>query len=429
MKEVVESDATASTSSQFECNAMPIGMPAAETGGRKPVVLVLADYYLPGYKGGGTIRSLANLVERLGGEFEFHLITRDRDLGASEGYPGIEVDRWQKVGGATVYYAAPASLGPARLVSLIRSLNYEKLYLNSFFSPKLSIIPLILLALGAIRKTPVVIAPRGEFAPGALELKKFKKLCYMAFANLAGLYRHVTWQATSKHEEQDIKSRMGTGSRVLTVGNLSAPPPGASSGRSPGKAPGRLSIVFLSRIARNKNLLGALSSLRGAKGTMTFHIYGPREDEAYWAECAGVIAGLPPNVTVIYEGPVDNRKVPEVLAGHDLFFLPSMGENFGHAIAEALRSGVPALISDRTPWNDLEEFQAGWSIPVERQDRFLQVLEGAAAWSSDEWLIWSAGARRFASERMDGGDAMDLTRRMLLDGLDVPSRDRLGSGD
>ena len=35
------------------------------------------------------------------------------------------------------------------------------------------------------------------------------------------------------------------------------------------------------------------------------------------------------------------------------FLLPTGGENFGHAIFEALSCGVPALISDRTPWRDL----------------------------------------------------------------------------
>lgn len=34
-------------------------------------ILTLADYYLPGYKAGGPIRTLANMVDMLGDEFKF----------------------------------------------------------------------------------------------------------------------------------------------------------------------------------------------------------------------------------------------------------------------------------------------------------------------------------------------------------------------
>ena len=40
-------------------------------GDRKKQVLILAGCYLPGIKGGGPIRTIANLVEVLGDEFEF----------------------------------------------------------------------------------------------------------------------------------------------------------------------------------------------------------------------------------------------------------------------------------------------------------------------------------------------------------------------
>ena len=58
----------------------------------KPVILTPAGYYLPGYKAGGPITTLANMVERLGEEFSFRIATRDRDLGDTKPYSGIGED-------------------------------------------------------------------------------------------------------------------------------------------------------------------------------------------------------------------------------------------------------------------------------------------------------------------------------------------------
>src|SRR5690349_17506499 len=65
-----------------------------ETGPR-PVVLVPCDYYLPGYKAGGPIRTVSALVERLSDEFQFAVVTRDRDLDESAPLSGIEPNVWK----------------------------------------------------------------------------------------------------------------------------------------------------------------------------------------------------------------------------------------------------------------------------------------------------------------------------------------------
>ncbi|MNY40193.1 hypothetical protein D3C86_1749200 [compost metagenome] len=53
--------------------------------------------------------------------------------------------------------------------------------------------------------------------------------------------------------------------------------------------------------------------------------------------------------------------------------MPTHGENYGHAIAEALSAGTPVLISDATPWRGLQQEGVGWDIPLG---------EGAAAFAS-----------------------------------------------
>ena len=39
-------------------------MQTTKLNGPKPIILIICNYYLPGYKGGGGLRTLVNMVER-----------------------------------------------------------------------------------------------------------------------------------------------------------------------------------------------------------------------------------------------------------------------------------------------------------------------------------------------------------------------------
>lgn len=68
----------------------------------KPIILTFVGYYLPGYKAGGPICTLAKTVDSLGDEFQFKIVTTDRDSGDEKPYPGIRIDGWNSVGKADV---------------------------------------------------------------------------------------------------------------------------------------------------------------------------------------------------------------------------------------------------------------------------------------------------------------------------------------
>ena len=151
----------------------PVVPDRAQTGtGAK--ILILTDYYLPGYKGGGPMRTLSNIVDRLGGEYRFRVVTRDRDLGETEPYQGILADSWSPVGKAEVCYLSPRALSLRRLRTLFRDTEHDAVYLNSFFSPAFTIQPLLLRRLGLILGVPFILAPRGEFSQSAV-VQEFEK--------------------------------------------------------------------------------------------------------------------------------------------------------------------------------------------------------------------------------------------------------------
>jgi len=58
-------------------------------------------------------------------------------------------------------------------------------------------------------------------------------------------------------------------------------------------------------------------------------------------------------VRVSYCGVVRPAEVQAVFALYDAFILPTLGENFGHAIGESLSAGCPVLCSQLTPWTEV----------------------------------------------------------------------------
>jgi glycosyltransferase involved in cell wall biosynthesis len=365
----------------------------------RPTVHELAGHYLPGFKYGGPVRTLASVVERLGDEFLFRVVTSDRDLGDREPYPDVPVLEWRPVGKGFAYYLPPAEQGFSGLRRVLRETPHDLLYLNSLFSPRYTLLPLLLMRLRAVLACPVLLAPRGEFAAGALAVKSSKKRLFLRAARLTGLYRNVVWQASSEHEESDIRRVFGARARVRIAPNL--PPPTNGPEPLPERAPkqsGRLRAVYLGRVAVNKNLAGALEMLAQVKtdGEVELDVYGPLEDAAYWRRCQALIEALPARVRVRHQGVVEPERVPTILRGYDLLLLPTHGENFGQAIFESLLAGCPVLISDRTPWRGLAEKGVGWDEPLERPERFAAVIEACVAMDEPTHRRHREQARAFA---------------------------------
>jgi len=383
-------------------------------------ILTFVGYYLPGYKAGGPIRTLSNMVDRLGDEFQFKIITADRDFDDMKPYPGIKLDGWNRVGKADVFYMSSRMRSLKEFKKIICSTQCDVIYLNSFFSPHFTIKPLLLKRLGLIPDKPLIIAPRGEFSPGALGLKSLKKRVYLLAAKAFGLYRGIVWQASSEHEEADIRRWFGNDVRVLIAPNL--PPALHSADKLPpkgGKIEGCLKIIFLSRISRMKNLNGALEMLKGLKGKVEFNIYGPMEDKSYWAECRKIISSLPENIEVRYCGSVEHDKVGAVMREHDIFFFPTLGENFGHVILEALCAGCPVLISDQTPWRDLENKGVGWDLSLDKPEMFRDVLQKCVDMDQDERAKWSRQAMNYGLEVTKDDGVVEQNRQLFYKAVDT----------
>jgi hypothetical protein len=113
----------------------------------KPTVLVFIDWYLPGYKAGGPVRSLANLVDHLRDRIDFHIVTTDTRTTPSAPYADITPDTMDQLpGGEKVWYASRVgTLGETCGKQLLGRENWDTVYINGMYSCWFSILPLWLL--------------------------------------------------------------------------------------------------------------------------------------------------------------------------------------------------------------------------------------------------------------------------------------------
>ena len=164
-------------------------------------VLVCTASYLPGYKSGGPIRSIANMVAHLSSNFDFYVVTKDRDATDTERYPGVTPNRWYRVGNARVLYCS--SVRPSTLLRVSREVRPDIISLNSF-QDAFTRIMVLLRRWGAFGHTPTLLATRGEFSPGAMEIKRTKKTIYRHSTKVLGLHEHLLWQVSTQRERSEL---------------------------------------------------------------------------------------------------------------------------------------------------------------------------------------------------------------------------------
>jgi glycosyltransferase involved in cell wall biosynthesis len=379
------------------------------------IILVFLSSYLPGNKAGGPIRTIANMVESLSDVNQFKIITYDRDLGDFVPYQSIIQDTWNRYGKAFVYYFRPASYTSRKIIKLVKETPHDIIYFNSFYSWGFTIKPLILRKLGLLsKKIPVVLAPRGEFSLGAIHLKSFKKKIFLLFAKVFGLYKNIIWQASSEYEKEDIKRVMGGNKEILIAPDMPSLFNEENVDLLSFKSSGYLKCVFLSRISPKKNLKYALELLKRVNGQVEFNIYGPIEDKNYWNECLSIINGLPENITITYQGVLPHQDVFKIYTKHHLFLFPTLGENFGHVIIESLTAGCPVIISDQTPWRDLEKEGAGWDFPLGKPELFQKAIQQCINMDENEFRLLSQNAKEYGISRSNDDKILEANRNLFL---------------
>lgn len=378
----------------------------------KPVLLVLYDYFYPGYKAGGPIQSLTNLAVALAHDYNVYVITSSHDLTSHDTYSNIKVNKWTEVSlpgsnNVTNVYYADKNLDKRTYLNLFNEIKPTILYLNNIYSYSFFRLPLQACKRGEGYK--YIICPRGMLHHGALAIKPFKKKVYFAYLRLSGLMNQVHWHATNVEEARDIKRIFPKNKGIIVAPNIPKIP--IKDIFYSEKVQGQLRLIYLSLIAEKKYVLLLLQVMLTVNKNITLDIYGPITDENYWRQCQELIQQMPEKVQ--YKGDVQPAEVQNVMSQYHAFISLTKGENFGHALYESLSVGRPVITSHFTPWNNLQQQYAGVNVDISDKNDCLKKLQEFANLNQDEYTQYCNGAHHLATKYYQELDAVSKYRELF----------------
>jgi len=367
---------------------------------KQPKLLIHSDWFCPGYKAGGPIRSIENISYLLHQDFEIFILTSNQDLGEEKVYPDIIPNKWLKFDERiNVCYLSKDNQSLSSIKKQITYIAPDFIYLNSMFSVPFTIYPILLKWLNLIAQR-VILAPRGMLKDSALQYKKRKKYIFLNLLKKIGGFNNIHFHATDKQEAKDIIDKLNVNQKYIT--QLSNPPNSKIQElKKISKAIGEVRLVYIARIHPVKNLLFLLRVLQQSKHDIQLNLYGPIENMEYWEKCKELICNLPSNIKVSSLGALPHHQIKGVLANHHFLVLPTQGENFGHSIFESLSFGRPVIISNQTPWKNLEKHEVGWDLSLSQPHRFLEVIENTVSMNQQTYDLMSKKVWAFANKYIE----------------------------
>lgn len=324
--------------------------------------------FLPSSKDGGPIKTIVNLINIFSESSNFYVLTGDRDVGDKKTFEKISVNQWTKFNGFNVCYLKNNNFSFSNIMKFSKNIQTSILICGVFNNYVIK--TLILKKIGFINKK-INILPMGSFSKGAIEIKKTKKYIYFFILRLFNLLKNVDWIVSSEFEKNDLISIFPSIKNIKILSDLPNKP---NSNILLKTSSENLKVIFLSRISPKKNLDYAIKIISQIKFNLEFNIYGNIEDVFYWNQCLLLLNSLPKNIKWNYFGHILPAEVDKAFQTNDVFIFPTKGENFGHVIFEALSNGCIPLISDQTPWNDINDFSCGRVTSLQKSFDFLDFL-------------------------------------------------------
>jgi glycosyltransferase involved in cell wall biosynthesis len=235
-------------------------------------------------------------------------------------------------------------------------------------------LPISLFSKSLSKKIKIVISPHGLFEPERLEIQYWKKIIARVLFENSNFKNCACLVACSRQEALNLESL-----------NFEVPiailPNGIEDSFILEKTTEQQRAIFreVKKIPKDKKILLFISRIHPLKGLpLLLEVVSKLKIEFQKNDWLLVIAGIDENnheqelkkivkahkleKFVQFVGPVFGIEKTLMFDTASTFILPSLNENFGIVIIEALARGIPVITTKNTPWADVEDFNCGWWI-------------------------------------------------------------------
>ena len=177
-------------------------------------------------------------------------------------------------------------------------------------------------------------------------------------------------------------------------------------------------ILFLALLRPNKGadlLIKAVSRLKAEMEGYCVIIAGSG-DPAYESTLKQLVRDLGLEKMVIFTSSVYDEDKWDLYREADIFVLPTLNENFGIVVAEALACGTPVITTKGAPWRDLVERNCGWWIDRDVES-LVAAMRSFLSLGEDELERMGRNGRKLVEEKYSSkrmaAEMLDLYKRLV----------------
>jgi glycosyltransferase involved in cell wall biosynthesis len=300
-------------------------------------ILHVVPTYLPATRYGGPIYAVHGLAKALAARgHEVDVFTTNVD---GPGVSDVALDQPIMLDGVRIRYFAASFprlyVSPAMRRAFRASLSrYDVAHLHSVY-----LWPTAAAArAAAVHGVPYVISPRGMLVRELIARKSLLvKSLWLRMIERRNFARAAAIHFTSEREQEDARViGLPLPSPFIVPNGIDLPPVSSDTREA-------ATILFLGRVTWKKGLdrlVSALPMIEGAR----LEVAG-NDEEGYIPRLRELAVALGVGERVAFHGHVEGEVKRALLARATLFALPSLSENFGNAVLEAMAASTPVVVT------------------------------------------------------------------------------------